>query len=259
MVISSLLYIQASTSEEILLLVLFGLALLLYYIFSCLWNLVKTFVKTLMNPDWRRVEELKDLFKSIQYRLDELVSEDLVDMSESPRRLFAKVEKYLKEAESLLGNFKNPDRRKPLEEEYDRYVAERDRLQVNYHDNGLFEKFNSKEVQEVRVLKEEQERRNKKESELNNAVRSLRLEVENYERKLSNSGSNDEEDDNQPISEPSFYFPEQRLKELTSLVGVGDLTVKRYEKEIDNLHWRVRQAQNKRSQKSYGFFSQLFS
>lgn len=219
-----------------------------------------------MNPDWRRVEELKDLFESIQYRLNELDSEDLVDMSESPRGLFAKVEKYLKEAESLLGNFKNPDRRKPLEEEYDRYVAERDRLQVNYHDNGLFEKFNSKEVQEVRVLKQEvrvlkekQERRNWKESELSNAVRSLRSEVENYERKMSNSGSNDEEDDNQPISEPSFYFPEQRLKELTSLVGVGDLTVKRYEKEIDNLHWRVRQAQNKRSQKSSGFFSQLFS
>lgn len=253
--ISSLLYIQASTSGDILLLVLIGLAFLLYYIFSRLWNLVKT----VMNPDWRRVEELNDLFESIQYCLDELDSENLVDMSESPRRLFAKVEKYLKEAENLLGNFKNPDRRKPLEEEYDRYVAERDRLQVNYHDNGLFEKFNSKEVQEVRVLKEEQERRTKKESELSNAVRSLRLEVENYERKLSNSGSNDEEDDNQSISEPSFYISEQRLKELTSLVGVGDLTVKRYEQEIDKLHWRVREAQDRRRQKSSGFFSQLFS
>lgn len=253
--ISSLLYIQASTSGDILLLVLLGLAFLLYYIFSRLWNLVKT----LLNPDWRRVEELKDLFESIQYYLDELDSENLVDMSESPRRLFAKVEKNLKEAESLLGNFKNPDRRKPLEEEYDRYVAERDRLQVNYHDNGLFEKFNSKEVQEVRVLKEEQERRNKKESELSNAVRSLRLEVENYERKLGNPGSNDEEDDNQPISEPSFYIPEQRLKELTSLVGVGDSTVKRYEQEIDKLHWRVKEAQDRRRQKSSGFFSQLFS
>lgn len=253
--ISSLLYIQASTSGDILLLVLIGLAFLLYYIFSRLWNLVKT----VMNPDWRRVEELNDLFESIQYCLDELDSENLVDMSESPRRLFAKVEKYLKEAENLLGNFKNPDCRKPLEEEYDRYVAERDRLQVNYHDNGLFEKFNSKEVQEVRVLKEEQERRNKKESELSNAVRSLRLEVENYERKLSNSGSNDEEDDNQSISEPSFYISEQRLKELTSLVGVSDLTVKRYEQEIDKLHWRVREAQDRRRQKSSGFFSQLFS
>lgn len=235
--------------------VLIGLAFLLYYIFSRLWNLVKT----LMNPDWRRVEELNDLFESIQYCLDELDSENLVDISESPRRLFAKVEKYLKEAENLLGNFKNPNRRKPLEEEYDRYVAERDRLQVNYHDNGLFEKFNGKEVQEVRVLKEEQERRNKKESELSNAVRSLRLEVENYERKLSNSGSNDEEDGNQPISEPSFYISEQRLKELTSLVGVGDLTVKRYEQEIDKLHWRVKEAQDRRRQNFSGFFSQLFS
>ncbi len=215
-ILSSVIGDIASTIGETIEDILLYAALIIGGIGYGIYKFFRNRRRTKQNPDWEIEEKIEEDLEDINRVMGILESEDIANMSRSPKEYFADISREARGLKTKLMKLKNEEHRSSYQESLKELMDQTESLKQRYTSEGLFEQYDSPKVQRSRKIEE-----------MNDALASLESDIGRYLSAETAELKN--------IYRPDFSRAENVLATLKSMSEPNDAEIQTYERRLKAL------------------------